>query len=88
MVAVTMRVTVVVCWTPPPVPVTVMGISSTAILKPTVRVMVELPPPGAAIVLELKLAVVPTGGREAESAIELSNPPLPGMSFSIPRGRM
>ena len=45
-------------------------------LAPPVMVMVELPDPGAAIVLGLKLTVVPEGTPEAESAIELLNPPL------------
>ena len=39
-------------------------------------VIVELPDPGAAIVLGLKLTVVPEGTPEVESAIELLKPLL------------
>ena len=45
-------------------------------LPPTVRVIVELPAPGAGIVCGLKLTVVPDGIPEADRLIELSNPPL------------
>ena len=38
--------------------------------------MVELPEPGAAIGLGLKLTVVPEGMPEAERLIELLNPPV------------
>ena len=43
---------------------------------PTLSVSTELPVPGAAIGLTLKLAVVPAGTPEAESAMELLNVPL------------
>ena len=43
---------------------------------PTVTVIVELPLPGAGIVLGLKLTVVPEGAPEAERLIALSKPPL------------
>src|SRR5208283_4016994 len=45
--AVTVSVTVVVCWIPPPLPVTVMGWVPVGVLLPTVIAMVELAPPGA-----------------------------------------
>ena len=45
-------------------------------LAPTVMVMVELPAPGAGIVLGLKLTVVPVGTPVADRLIELLNPPL------------
>ena len=45
-------------------------------LDPTVMVIVELPAPGAGIVLGLKLTVVPVGMPEAERLIELLKPPL------------
>ena len=48
----------------------------TAVLDPTVIVIVELPPPGAAIVLGLKLTVVPLGAPLAVRLIALLNPPL------------
>ena len=48
----------------------------TTVLDPTVIVIVELPPPGAAIVLGLKLTVVPLGAPEADKLIALLKPPL------------
>ena len=44
-------------------------------LLPTVMVMVELPEPGAGIVLGLKLTVVPDGMPEADRLIALLKPP-------------
>ena len=72
----TVSVTVVLCWIPPPLPVTVMGYVPTGVLAPTVIVMVELPAPGAGILLGLKLTVVPVGTPEADRLIELLKPPL------------
>ena len=74
--AVTVRVTVALCWIPPPFPVTVIGYVPTTVLDPTVIVIVELPPPGAAIVLGLKLTVVPLGAPVADKLIALLKPPL------------
>src|SRR5208283_771577 len=74
--AVTVSVTVAVRWSPPPLAVTVMGYVPTGVLDPTAMVMVELPAPGAGIVLGLKLTVVPVGTLEAERLMELSKPPL------------
>ena len=74
--AVTVNVTVVLRWVPPPLPVTVMGYVPTAVLAPTVMVMVELPAPGAGIVCGLKLTVVPVGTPVADRLIELLKPPL------------
>lgn len=45
-------------------------------LELTVIVMVELPEPGAAMVLGLKLTVVPAGTPEAERLMELLKLPL------------
>ena len=45
-------------------------------LDPTVIVIVELPPPGAAIELGLKLTVVPLGAPLAVRLIALLKPPL------------
>ena len=47
-----------------------------AVLDPTVIVIVELPPPGAAIELGLKLTVVPLGAPVADRLIALMKPPL------------
>jgi len=74
--AVTVRVTVVVCWMPPPLPATVMGYVPGTVLLPTVMVMVELPPPGAGIGFGLKLTVVPDGIPEADNVMALLKPPL------------
>src|SRR5271157_3510318 len=73
---VTVRVTVALCWMPPPLPVTVMGYVPVGVLDPTVMVMVELPEPGAGIVLGLKLTVVPVGVPVVDRLIALLNPPL------------
>jgi hypothetical protein len=74
--AVTANVTVVFCWTPPPLPVTVMGYVPTDVLAPTVIVIVEVPAPGAGIVFGLKLTVVPAGAPVADRPIALLKPPL------------
>ena len=73
---VTVSVTVVFCWMPPPLPVTVMGYVPVGVLDPTVMVIVELPEPGAGIGLGLKLTVVPDGAPEADKLMELLKPPL------------
>jgi hypothetical protein len=46
------------------------------VLDPTAIVIVEVPPPGAAIELGLKLTVVPLGAPLAVRLIALLNPPL------------
>src|SRR5208282_4756277 len=74
--AVTVSVTVVFCWIPPPLPVTVMGYVPTGVLLPTVMVMVELPAPGAGIWVGLKFTVVPDGMPEADKPMALLKPPL------------
>ena len=43
-------------------------------LEPTVMVIVELPEPGAGIVLGLKLTVVPEGAPDAVRLMALLNP--------------
>jgi hypothetical protein len=76
MVATTFSVKVALCWIPPPLPVTVIVYVPTAVLDPTVIVIVELPAPGAAIVLGLKLSVVWLGAPDADRLIALLKPPL------------
>ena len=44
-------------------------------LAPTVMLMVEVPEPGAGIVVGLKLMVVPLGAPVADRLIALLNPP-------------
>jgi hypothetical protein len=46
------------------------------VLDPTAIAIVELPPPGAGIVLGLKLTVVPLGAPDADRLIALLKPPL------------
>jgi hypothetical protein len=53
-----------------------MGYVPSGVLAPTVIVMVELPAPGAGIVLGLKLTVVPVGAPVADRLIALLKPPL------------
>src|SRR5215472_14711924 len=72
----TVSITVEVCWIPPPLPVTVMLYVPTAVLLPTAIVMVEVPEPGAAIGVGLKLTVVPEGTPLAHRLMVLLKPPL------------
>jgi hypothetical protein len=60
---------------PPPFPVTVIGYVPAVVVNPTVMVIVELPVPGAPMVLGLKITVVPEGTPEADKLIELLKPP-------------
>ena len=91
-VVVTISVTVVVCWIPPPLPVTVMGYVPSRVLAPTVMVMVEVPAPGAGIVPGLKLTVVPVGAPVADRLIALLKPPLTAVVMVdvpwLPRARV
>ena len=64
-------VTVVVCVTPPPVAVTVMGWLPAGAFAGTATVMVEVPEPGAGIGLGLKV----TNLRLEDKVIAESNPP-------------
>ena len=72
---VTVRVTVVVGERPPPVAVTVIGYVPGGVLAPTVIVAVDVPEPGAAIVLGLKVTLAPAGAPDVVSATALLNPP-------------
>lgn len=76
LVDVTVSDTVVVCVMPPPTPVTVMVYVPAATVEPTAIVIVELPEPGAAIDVGLKLTVTPLGCPLAESEIAELKPPL------------
>lgn len=72
----TVRATVAVCVTPPPEAVTVMFVVPAVAVLLAVKVSVELPLPGAAREVELKLAVTPAGKPETDSEIAELNPPL------------
>jgi len=68
-------VTVVVCVSPPPFPVTVMVWLPRVASEPTLTVMVELPEPGAAMGLGLKLTVRPLAPPEDDKLIAELKPP-------------
>lgn len=70
-----MTVTVVVCVTPPPLPVMVMVRDPVLAFRLASTVIVEVPEPGAAIELGLKLTVTPLPSPEADKLIAESNPP-------------
>lgn len=73
--AVTVNVIVVVCVTPPPVPVTVIGYVPATAVAATAMVAADVPDPGAAIEVGLKVTVTPVGWPVAERATAESNPP-------------
>ena len=74
--AVTVSVTVVFCWIPPPLPVTVIGYVPTGVLDPTVMVISRVAHAGAGIGCGLKLTVVPEGIPDADRTDRLLNPSL------------
>jgi hypothetical protein len=69
------KLRVVVCVMPPPLPEIVIGYVPVLAVLATVRLKSEVPEPGAAIEAGLKLAVTPDGTPVAESAIAELNPP-------------
>ena len=82
---VTVRFTVVVWVMPPPVPVMVMGYVPVAADVPTVRVSVDVPDPGAAMVVLLKLKVTPEGWPEADKPMaELKDPEMAVVMVDVP----
>src|ERR1700704_5375274 len=70
----TVKDTLVLWATPPPLAVTVTLEVPVIAVLPTLKVNVELPPPGAAINAGLKLAVTPVGNPDAESDTAELNP--------------
>jgi len=72
---VTVRETVAVCVVLPPVPVTVIVYVPVAVVEATAIVMVELPEPGAAMDVGLKLTVTPAGWPLAVKAMAELKPP-------------
>ena len=69
--------------TPPPVAVTVTLKAPAAAMLLAEIVSVELPVPGAAIELGLKLAVTPAGRPEADNAIEELKPPVTVVEIAL-----
>ena len=83
--AVTVKVTVVVGESPPPVAVTVIGYVPVGVFAPTATVIVEVPAPGAAIVLGLNVTVVPLGAPVEVKATELLKaPPIAVVIAEVP----
>lgn len=60
---------------PPPVPVIVIGYVPIAAVLDTVRSMLEVPEPGAAMLAGVNLMVTPVGSPVAERATAESKPP-------------
>jgi len=73
--ALTVNETVVVCVTFSPVPVTVIEYVPVAVVAATARIMVEVPEPGAAMDVGLKLTVTPVGWPVAVKATAAPKPP-------------
>jgi hypothetical protein len=71
----TVKVRVVVWVTPPPVPLIVITDVPVGAFLATVSVKSDVPEPGAAIGLGLKLPVTPEGMPEAESVMGALKPP-------------
>lgn len=72
---VTLRMTLDVWVSPPPVPVTTIVCVPAATAEPTAMVIVEVPEPGAAMDVALKLTVTPEGCPLADNATAELNPP-------------
>jgi len=60
---------------PPPVPVIVIGYVPVLAVREMVRSMLEVPEPGAAMLLGEKLMVTPVGSPVPESVMAESKPP-------------
>ena len=79
------RVTVVVCVTPPPLAVIVMVRFPGLPFLPTLTVMVDVPEPGAAMELGLKVTVWALPCPEADKLIaELKPPEMPVVILDVP----
>src|SRR5437016_2994984 len=68
---------------PPPLAVTVTLLVPVVAVLPALKVKVELPLPGAAIEVGLKVAVTPAGNAEVESEIAELNPPLTDVEIVV-----
>lgn len=79
----TVKETLAVCVTLPPVAVTVMVEVPVMAVLPTVNVSVELPLPGAARDAGLKLAVTPVGRPEVERETAELKPPLTAVDIVV-----
>jgi hypothetical protein len=82
---VTVKVTVVVCVIPPPVAVMVIVRFPVEALRPTLTVIVDVPDPGEAMELGLKVTVCELPCPEAESVIaELKLPEIAVVMVEVP----
>ena len=73
--AVTVNETLVVCVTPPPVPVITIEYVPVAVVEATVNVATEVPDPGAAMGLVPKPTVTPLGWPDADKVMAALKPP-------------
>lgn len=73
--AFTVKDTPVVCTMPPPLPVTTIGYVPVAVVDATTMFIVELPEPGAAMLVGLNVMVTPVGAPLADKATAESKPP-------------
>ncbi len=81
----TVRLTVAVCVRLPPVPVTVIVYVPVAVVEATAILIVEVPEPGAAMDVGLKLTVTPVGWPLALNATaELKPPDTPVVIVDVP----
>ena len=82
---VTCRETVAVSLLLPPVPVTVMVYVPIELFESAVTVMVEVPEPGAAMDMGLKVTVTPFGWPAADKITAVSKPPEFGVVMVLVR---
>jgi hypothetical protein len=80
----TVRDTLTLCVTPPPLAVTVIVEDPTMAVLSADNVRVEVPLPGAAIEPGLKLAVTPVGRPEADSDTAELKPPVSEVEMAVP----
>src|SRR5262249_16856273 len=80
---VTVSITVAVSVMPPPVAVMVTGYVPGEVLAARLKVMTDVPAPGAGMLTGLKLIVTPLGAPEADRLIALLNEPISRVETSM-----
>ena len=80
---VTVSRTVADCVTPPPLAVTVMGYVPNAVFAAKVKVIIEVPAPGAGRVVGRKVIVAPPGAPEEDRLIALLKAPISKVETSM-----
>ena len=83
LVAGTVRETLTLCVTPPPLRVSVTFEVPTIAVLSALKVKVELPLPGAAIEVGLNAAVTPVGNPATDSATPELKPPLTDVEIDV-----